>query len=176
MNTVTLLTGGSRSGKSRHALDISAGYDRKIFIATAEPLDDEMRIRISRHKEERGSEYMTVEEPVDLAGALRSLPPGADVAIIDCLTVWIGNLMYRYGNECECFQQVEDFLALLKEPPCDLIIVTNELGMGIIPDNPLSRKFRDLAGNLNMKTAAAAGRVLFLICGIPIIIKDGEKR
>ena len=107
----------------------------------------------SRHQAERGDDFITIESPVDLAGAIRSLSKEIDAAIIDCLTVWIGNLMYRFGEDRREFDQVDEFLAVLKDPPCDLIIVTNEIGMGIIPDNPLSRIFRDNAGFLNQKVA-----------------------
>lgn len=175
MRSVTLLTGGSRSGKSRHALEIASKYNRKAFIATAEPMDDEMRTRIMRHREERGADFVTVEEPVDLAGAVHSIPPDVEVAVIDCLTVWLGNLMHRFGEENEGFAQVDDLLETLRNPPCDLIIVTNEVGMGIIPDNRLGRRYRDMAGNLNQRVAGTAGKVVLLVSGIPVVLKDGEQ-
>jgi len=176
MKRITLLTGGSRSGKSSLALQIAGEYEEKAFIATAEPFDDEMRARISRHRSERGAGFVTIEEPVDVAGALRSLPAGMGVAIIDCLTVWLGNLMHRFGDGCHSYSQVDELVALLKDPPCDLVVVTSEVGMGIVPDNRLSRKFRDMAGSINQRIASAAGRVIFMVSGIPLTVKDGEKR
>ena len=169
-----MLTGGGRSGKSRHALELISSYERKAFIATAEPLDGEMEERIRRHQLERGSDFITVEEPVDLAGAIRRLPKDIDAAIIDCLTVWIGNLMYHFGTDCDQYTQVDEFLEALKNPPCDLIIVTNEVGMGIIPDNEMSRFFRDTAGSVNQRVAAAADTVILAISGIPLTIKEGK--
>lgn len=172
---MTLLTGGSRSGKSRYALEIASLYSRKAFIATAEPFDDEMRSRISHHREERGFDYVTIEEPIDLAGAIRSLPADTEVAVVDCLTVWIGNLMYRVGEDVESYPQIDDLLRILESPPCDLVLVTNEVGMGIIPDNAMSRRYRDLAGSLNQRVASAADRVIVTISGIPLTLKDGGK-
>ena len=175
MNKVTLLTGGSRSGKSRYALEIASHYRHKAFIATAEPLDDEMQMRISHHKEERGLDFVTIEESVDLAGAIRALPADTEVAVVDCLTVWVGNLMYKLGDDEENYSQIDDLLQVLKSPPCDIVLVTNEVGMGIIPDNAMSRRFRDLAGNLNQRVAAIADRVIITISGIPLTLKDGDR-
>lgn len=175
MSEVTLLTGGSRSGKSRYALELASRCNHRAFIATAEPLDDEMQMRISRHKEERGLGFITIEEPVDLAGAIRALPADIEIAIVDCLTVWVGNLMYKLGEEEENYPQIDDLLQVLQSPPCDIVLVTNEVGMGIIPDNAMSRRFRDLAGILNQRAASVADRVIVTISGIPLTLKDGEK-
>lgn len=174
MSSVTLLTGGSRSGKSRYALEIASHYTHKAFIATAEPFDDEMQLRVSRHKEERGPNFITIEEPVDLAGAIRALPVDTEVAVVDCLTVWVGNLMYKFGDEEDSYPQIDDLLQALQSPPCDIVLVTNEVGMGIIPDNAVSRKFRDLAGSLNQRVASVADKVIITVSGIPLVLKEGE--
>ena len=172
---VILLTGGARSGKSRKALELASGYRRKAFIATAEPLDFEMEKRIAAHRRERGDGFVTVEEPVDLSGAIASLPTGTEVAVIDCLTLWLGNLLYRFREPEEWLRPVESFLKTLKSPPCTLVIVTNEVGMGIVPQERATREYRDLAGEVNQRVAAAADTVLFMSCGLPLVLKEREK-
>lgn len=171
MKRVILLTGGARSGKSRKALDIASAYSRKAFIATAEPLDSEMEARIAAHRRERGEGFTTLEESTDLAGAIASLPTGTDVAIIDCLTVWLGNLLYHFQNEEDRLRCIEEFLESLKSPPCNLVIVTNEVGMGIVPLDRSTREYRDLAGGLNQKVAAVSDTVIFMTCGLPLLLK-----
>jgi len=175
MKKITLITGGSRSGKSRYALKLIGTKTKKSFIATAEPFDEEMRDRIVNHQKERGELFFTIEEPLDLARAIRSLPPNIEIAVIDCLTVWLGNLIHQYGIKDENYPEVTSFLeVLIKDTPCDLIIVTNEVGMGIIPPNKLSRKFSDLAGNLNQSVARLADQVILMVSGFPVIVK-GDK-
>jgi adenosylcobinamide kinase/adenosylcobinamide-phosphate guanylyltransferase len=137
-----------------------------------------MRDRIDRHRRERGARFLTVEEPMDLAGALRSLPPEIEVAVVDCLTVWLGNLSYRARpgaelSQIESFPEISGLVALLDDPPCHLVLITNELGMGIIPATPEVRAFRDLAGRVNQEVARRAGRVLLMVSGIPITIQGG---
>lgn len=172
MKKTTLITGGGRSGKSRHALRLAGFYPgKRIFIATAEPFDDEMRERIDSHKRERGEAFETIEEPLDLAGALRSIPGDAEVAVVDCLTVWLGNFMHHRGAEAEACPEISDFLQILEEPPCDLIIVTNEVGMGIVPENEMARRFRDTIGWLNQEVARRAGRVVLMVSGVPVPVK-----
>lgn len=173
---ITLITGGARSGKSRFALTLAARAARPAFIATAEPLDGEMEERIRRHREEREGRYLTCEEPVDLAGALGRLPAGTEVAVVDCLTLWLGNLVHRRGDEgfrgeLEDLAEVGAFLAALAAPPCELILVGNEVGMGIIADNPLARRFTDLVGRLNQSVAASAQRVVLMVSGLPLVLK-----
>jgi len=171
MPKITFITGGSRSGKSSYALKLAENYSEKFFIATAEACDDEMKSRIEKHKAERGNEFVTIEEPVNLASTIKSLPISAEVAVIDCLTVWLGTVMHRFGFDKDDFSQIEDFLKILKNPPCDLIIVSNEVGMGIIPHDALTRKYRDIAGFLNQHTAKIANEVILTVSGIPIKIK-----
>jgi adenosylcobinamide kinase/adenosylcobinamide-phosphate guanylyltransferase len=166
----TFVTGGARSGKSRYALGIAAGYHRPVFIATAEPFDAEMEDRIRHHREERDARFFTIEEPVDLAGALRRIPPGTDVVIIDCLTVWLGNLLHR-GGAADTEGEVEGFLSALEEPPCSLIVVSNEVGLGGIAISPMGRIFTDLLGRLNQEVAARAERAVMLVSGLPLVLK-----
>lgn len=172
MSRVILVTGGGRSGKSRYALERAMTYEKRVFVATAEPSDDEMRERIARHKQERGDSFVTVEAPIDLAPALeREATKDIDVALVDCLTVWTGNLMhFRHITDTNT-PQVEALIAFLNQPPCDIILVTNEVGMGIIPENAMSRKFRDIAGRLNQTIAELADEVVLVVSGIPVRIK-----
>ncbi len=171
MKTITLITGGSRSGKSRYALELAEKYTTKTFIATAQPFDEEMRARIAKHQEERDSSFVTIEEPINLGKAFCSLPANTEVVVVDCLTVWLGNLMHRAESDTEDYPEVTSFLNVLEAPPCDLILVSNEVGMGIIPDNRLSRRFKDLAGNLNQEVAKQADKVVLMVSGCALNVK-----
>jgi adenosylcobinamide kinase/adenosylcobinamide-phosphate guanylyltransferase len=174
MRAVTLVTGGARSGKSRYAMELALAYRRRVFVATATAFDGEMADRIARHRRERAERFTTVEAPLDLAGALAALPPATDVALVDCLTVWLGNLFERHGAETESFEEVAAFLRAIEAPPCDLVVVTNEVGMGIVPENALARRFRDVAGRLNAEVAARADRVAFMVCGVSMHVKGNR--
>ena len=171
MSTVTLVTGGCRSGKSRFALTQAMTYETRAFIATAVAFDDEMNARIGRHQAERGSDFETFEAPYGLGEAIRSLPPGSDVAVVDCLTVWLSNLMYKHGETTESYPEMETFFAAIENPPCDLYVVTNEVGTGIVPENALARRFRDEAGFLNQAVAQRADRVVWMVAGCPVAVK-----
>lgn len=175
---IVFITGGARSGKSRFALEKANSMNgKKVYIATAEPLDEEMRERIKRHKEERGREWLTMEEPIKIPKLLRELKGECDVILLDCLTLWLSNLMVA-GRELS--GEIEEFIAALKGiknssssclQPLALFIVSNEVGMGIVPENELARRFRDLAGMLNQRVAEIADEVYFLVSGIPLKIK-----
>ena len=173
MSCLTLVTGGGRSGKSAYALSRALGYESRAFIATAEAVDAEMRKRIDRHKRERAGSFITIEEPLDLADALGRISSGASVAVIDCLAVWIGNLMHQRPSREQ--ESIDAFLAALTTATVDLIVVTNEVGMGIIPENEISRQYRDLLGMVNQRVADMAQKVILMISGIPVVIKgDGH--
>jgi adenosylcobinamide kinase/adenosylcobinamide-phosphate guanylyltransferase len=174
VSRVTLITGGARSGKSTHALTLAEPRASKAFIATAQVVDDEMRARIEKHRAERGNSFTTIEAPLDLAEGVRSVPDGCEVAVVDCLTVWLGNLMHAHGPDA-AYPEVGRFLENLADAPCDLILVTNEVGMGIVPDNELARAFRDRAGRLNQRVAELADVVVFVVSGIPMTIKEGRQ-
>ena len=176
MSRITLITGGARSGKSSFALSLGLqNYSKRAFLATAVPFDREMQERIARHREERGHEFHTIEEPVVLSRALAGLPAGTEVAVVDCLTVWLGNLYHHFEDaEEKVRRQVDAFVDHLDRPVCDLILVTNEVGWGIVPENPLARSFRDMAGYINRRVAAKAACVYLLCCGIPLTLK-GER-
>ena len=170
---IVYVTGGARSGKSSFALQLAAPYSNRIFLATAEPFDGEMVKRIGKHREERGEQFTTVEEPLALDFALRALPEGTDVVLLDCLTVWAGNLMHYAGErgEREMEPYIEGFLAVLRHPPCDIILVSNEVGMGIVPENAMARRFRDVAGIINQRVALLATEAWLLCSGLPLRLK-----
>jgi adenosylcobinamide kinase/adenosylcobinamide-phosphate guanylyltransferase len=168
-----LITGGARSGKSAFALELARRkYAQRTLIATAVALDEEMNARILRHKKERGDAFHTIEEPVRLAEAVSSCAGRSDVAVVDCLTVWLGNLYHHYDeNESSIEQQLDGFLAALESAPCDLVLVTNEVGWSIVPENRLARAFRDMAGRLNREVAQRSHHVYLVCCGIPLTLK-----
>jgi adenosylcobinamide kinase/adenosylcobinamide-phosphate guanylyltransferase len=168
---IQLVTGGSRSGKTACALERARRFSSRIYLATAEAIDDEMRLRISRHRQERGEGFQTIEEPLDLAGALHRIPDETEVVLIDCLTVWLGNLMHRKGVQSEPYAEERELIRALENPPCNLVIVTNELGSGIVPADAMTRTFRDHAGWLNQDVARIADEVVLVACGLPLKLK-----
>jgi adenosylcobinamide kinase/adenosylcobinamide-phosphate guanylyltransferase len=176
---VTLVLGGARSGKSTYAerlVDgtLTGGPPRPaLLIATADPADSahhrdaEMAARIAEHRWRRGAHWLTVEEPVDLAGVLRRHDEGVPI-LVDCLTLWVSNLLLRGENIGAAAEGLPDVLASMH---VDVTLVANEVGLGIVPDNALARRFRDEAGRLNMRLAQRAGRVVFMIAGMPLVMK-----
>jgi adenosylcobinamide kinase/adenosylcobinamide-phosphate guanylyltransferase len=173
MPDVCYVTGGARSGKSSFALQLAAPYVKKVFLATAEPFDEEMVLRIGKHRDERGEHFTTVEEPLYLDHALRELPADTEVVLLDCLTVWTGNLMHyaETKGEGEIEKRINLFLEVLRSPPCNIILVSNEVGMGIVPENALARRFRDIAGILNQRVASLATEAWLLCSGLPLRLK-----
>jgi adenosylcobinamide kinase/adenosylcobinamide-phosphate guanylyltransferase len=178
MSKITLITGGARSGKSSFALSLALkDYSKRAFIATAVPFDQEMSERISRHRAERGDQFHTIEEPIELPRVLADLPGGTEVVVVDCLTVWLGNLYHHFQDaEEKVRMRVDAFLDHLDRPVCDLILVTNEVGWGIVPENPLARSFRDMAGYVNRSVAQKAACAYLLCCGIPLPLKGEPLR
>ena len=156
-----VITGGARSGKSTKALSLAAPYAEKLFVATAQGLDDEMRERINLHRAGRGEEWNTVEEPLDLASAMRVQPEA--VAVVDCITLWLANAM---AAEIDVGSALDDFLAAASRRHAPVIIVTNEVGLGIVPAFESGRRFRDLAGAANQRLAAAADTVWLMVSGL----------
>ncbi|MBW2709797.1 MAG: bifunctional adenosylcobinamide kinase/adenosylcobinamide-phosphate guanylyltransferase [Deltaproteobacteria bacterium] len=175
MEKMTLVTGGARSGKSSYALSLADAAEKNVFIATAEALDNEMQQRIDRHQQERGDRFLTIEAPVNLAQAIRSVEADTQLVIVDCLTVWLGNLLVK-DETCRLLEtEIESLLEVLKNPPCRMVFVTNEVGMGIVPINEMARDFRDRAGWLNQSVAALAEEVVFIVSGIPMTVKGNIK-
>lgn len=178
MGETILITGGSRSGKSGYAQRLAEAIPApRTFIATCPVLDEEMRARIRRHKEDRARQsWRTIEETLDLAGALRSARESR-VVLVDCLTLWINNLMFaaeeerKVLSEDEVAARSQEVLAVCAGLSGTVILVTNEAGMGIIPENALARRFRDLAGRCNQVIAARASTVTLLVAGLPLELK-----
>ena len=166
--TISLVLGGARSGKSRFAEELLAGHaGRRIYLATAEPGDEEMRARIADHRQRRGEGWRTVEAPMDIAAAIRHA--GDDAILLDCLTLWLANLLAADRDIAAATGELGEALAQARAP---VVLVSNEVGLGIVPDNPLARSFRDHAGRLNQAMAALADRVFFLAAGLPMTLKD----
>lgn len=178
MATIYLVTGGCRSGKSRRAQEIAESFPgRRVFIATCPVVDDEMRQRIEIHQADRaGRNWRTIEEQVDLPAALGKCQ-GASAILVDCLTLWVSNLMWqaqRQGTDLGERQIVATTQAVVdacKKLHGNIIFVTNEVGMGIVPENALARRYRDLAGRANQTMASAADHVTLMCCGLGIELK-----
>jgi adenosylcobinamide kinase / adenosylcobinamide-phosphate guanylyltransferase len=174
MGRVTLITGGSRSGKSAYALALAErdpALTRRYFIATAEALDEEMRARIAHHRASRAADFITVEEALDLTGALATLHGRADLALIDCVTLWISNLLGREWPDEAIIKEASALAARLTEAPFPAIVVSGEVGSGIVPDNPIARRFRDLLGWTNQTIARAADELILMTAGYPLHLK-----
>jgi adenosylcobinamide kinase/adenosylcobinamide-phosphate guanylyltransferase len=168
---IILVTGGARSGKSKYAERRARELgDRLIYIATAQAKDKEMMQRIAEHRKRRDNAWMTIEEPIELPGALLRQRGRTDCAVVDCLTLWISNLLLD-GDAQMVRERVEQLVKALPRLDFHIVLVTNELGWGIVPDNALARQFRDLAGEANQRIAAAANEVVLTVTGIPMIVK-----
>jgi adenosylcobinamide kinase / adenosylcobinamide-phosphate guanylyltransferase len=167
--SVVLVGGGARSGKSRHALELTRACGSHLaFVATAQAGDGEMVERIARHRAERGPEFTTFEEPLDLAGTIRDTAPRFDAILVDCLTLWLSNLMFAGANVDAAWLGLRDALAAA---PCRVVLVTNEVGCGIVPENALARQFRDAAGRLNQRVGEVADEVYWMVFGLPLQVK-----
>lgn len=167
--TSTLILGGARSGKSRFAEDLAReAPGRRIYIATAEALDAEMIDRIAHHRADRGEGWRTVECPLALSDAIATHAAPDAVLLVDCLTLWLSNLMMA---EADIAAQTRRLVASLAAAPGTVLLVSNEVGQGIVPDNALARRFRDEAGRLNQAIARAADTVWFVTAGIPSRLK-----
>ena len=166
-----MILGGARSGKSSYALkEASAIPGKKAFIATAEALDDEMRDRIEKHRKERGNDWYTFEEPVDIASLIERIKNEYDVVIVDCLTLWVSNIMLRGLPFTESADNLAE--AVSDYTTGTLYIVSNEVGLGLVPESPIGRQYRDNIGYLNARMAGIATEVYFMAAGIPLKIKE----
>lgn len=173
--SVTFVLGGARSGKSAYAQALTEAAAARsgghpVMIATAEALDEEMAARIAQHRRERGERgevWRTVETPLDLAGAIRGLEPGAGAAV-DCLTLWLSNLMFA---ERDVEAATDELLAALAATRAEVTLVSNEVGMSLVPENALARAFRDAAGRLNRRVAERADHAVVMFCGLGVALK-----
>jgi len=163
--------GGARSGKSRFAQSrIEAVPGTLAFIATAEPHDDEMADRIARHQADRGPRWNACEAPCDLVGAISRMQDSADAILVDCLTLWLSNLMLA---ERDIRLATAGLIDAIRQCPVPIALVANEVGMGIVPDNALARRFRDEAGRLNQTVAAVVDEAVLVVAGLPLVLKPG---
>jgi len=166
------ITGGARSGKSRLAEELALGYGAPLgYIATGRAGDPEMAERIARHRARRGAAWLTVEEELDLAGAITARDGAVNALLVDCVTLWLTNLLLHHGDAAPALGEVAALIALMPRLSTPLILVSNEVGMGIVPDNRLARTFRDLAGEANEMLARAADEVYVMFSGMPLKIK-----
>jgi len=170
--TSVLVLGGARSGKSAYAerLVAESGLER-VYVATAEPGDPEMAERIAQHRSRRGDDWRTVEEPTQLEDVLKAEAREGRAVLVDCLTLWLSNLMLA-GLEVEARSQ--RLSQLMSRLPGLLVVVSNEVGLGVVPDTPLGRRFRDAQGRLNQAIARAADRVVFMAAGLPLVLKGAS--
>ena len=170
MSKSYFILGGARSGKSRRALALAESLGTtRVFIATAEAWDDEMAERIACHKEERGPGWSTREAPLALVVELGRLDPQTDICVVDCLTLWLSNLMHHGRDVATETERLCEAIAASAIP---IILVSNEVGLGIVPETPLGRVFRDAQGRLNQAVARVCDRVEVVVAGLPLTLKD----
>jgi adenosylcobinamide kinase/adenosylcobinamide-phosphate guanylyltransferase len=172
MASSLLILGGARSGKSRYALADLPARGRVSFVATAEPLDADMAARIARHRAERSRHWTTVEAPRDLVPALTAALHAADTVVVDCLTLWVSNLMLAGTDDAAILADADALAALAASPAADLRLVSNEVGLGVHPPTADGLRFRDVLGLVNQRVAAAAHRVVLMVAGLPYPLKD----
>ena len=168
---IILIGGGTRSGKSAFALATARRLGRRrLFLATAQPGDEEMRARIQRHRETRGEDFQTVEEPLAVAEVFRDVA-GHEVVVLDCLTLWLTNLLLAGKDPEAVLREVEELAGILGRRRAHAVIVTNEVGLGLVPETPLGRTFRDVAGLAHQRLAELADEVYFGVLGVMLRLK-----
>lgn len=169
---IYFITGGARSGKSSFAERLAEGLaGRRAYLATAQALDAEMVRRVEQHRRRRGAKWDTFEEPLAISDLLAKLSDRYETVLVDCLTLWLSNIMEHTAGDDELQMRMEELLTAIKDFKGACILVSNEVGLGIVPDNPLARRFRDLAGILNQRIAEASHEAYFVAAGIPVKIK-----
>ena len=173
MKKKVFVIGGCRSGKSRQALETAEtlASNNLVFIATCTPNDDEMKERIATHQQERSRNWRTVEAPLQLAQAIADAGNQAGVLLVDCLTLWINNLLMDNNSSEQILQQIKNLTCAVETANCPVILVSNEVGTGIVPENKLARLYRDLVGAANQAVAQCVDQVVWVIAGIPVTIK-----
>jgi adenosylcobinamide kinase/adenosylcobinamide-phosphate guanylyltransferase len=170
--SVTLVLGGVRSGKSRLAEKLASRASSVAFVATAKPSDAEMSAKIKRHQDERPEQWHTFEEPLEIARTLTEEGPKYKLFLIDCLTIFAANLLdAKVGDSVSIETRIDQFCDALRSTPSTVILVSNEVGSGVVPAFPAGRQFRDLLGEINQRVAAEADNVLLMVAGLPLILK-----
>ncbi|MFH1868721.1 MAG: bifunctional adenosylcobinamide kinase/adenosylcobinamide-phosphate guanylyltransferase [Candidatus Omnitrophota bacterium] len=176
MGTIIFILGGARSGKSTYAVSTAKKLNKDVaFVATCQPLDNEMKQRIEKHKKSRPLSWKTYEEPRELPQLIEKIAKKHKVIIIDCLTIFISNLLLSSKSEKRIYGSINKVLDMAGSCKSTLIIVSNEVGLGIVPENKMARRFRDIAGNVNKIVAKRADQVFLMTAGIPVNIKKGKK-
>ena len=172
MGKLILVIGGARSGKSRYALALAEDTPRKTLIATLKPLDEEMEERVRSHRRERGPGWRVIEEPIKVAEAVAAAAGKCELVLVDCVTLWLTNLLLAGRSENNMKLELERLRKLAAKPPCRLLIVSNEVGLGIVPADRLTRQFRDLQGAANQMLAQSAAEVVMMVSGLPLKLKE----
>ena len=173
MNKSVFVLGGCRSGKSSYALETAEKYsaDHKVFIATCLPRDDEMKLRVTRHQQERSRHWHTVEAPIHVPEAIVAAGGEGGILLVDCLTLWISNLLMENHDSDQIPNQVQSLIRAVASTACPVILVSSEVGTGIVPENELARQYRDLVGSTNQTVAECVDQVVWVVAGIPVTIK-----
>jgi adenosylcobinamide kinase / adenosylcobinamide-phosphate guanylyltransferase len=174
MGKITFIMGGARSGKSAFALELANESERVAFIASCQPLDKEMKKRIGLHRKARPVGWKTFEESLEISRLLKQIANKFDLLLIDCLTLFLCNLMLKGFSQKKIEDEMNEILSILEKTKAGSIIISNEVGLGIVPRNKLSRDFRDTQGRINQLVARKASRVFFIAAGIPFKIKDAK--
>jgi adenosylcobinamide kinase/adenosylcobinamide-phosphate guanylyltransferase len=169
------IIGGARSGKSRFALDYAnRHFFKKLYLATCEVVDEEMAARVENHKRLRGPGWLTVEEPVEIVEKIKQEGEGVEVILLDCITLWLSNLLIKWNDDSRIMEESDRLINTIQQRKTSFILVSNEVGMGIVPPEPLGRRFRDLSGIVSQRIAEVAETVIFMVSGIPIFLKGKE--
>ena len=173
MKETIFVIGGCRSGKSTYAMQTAEKVPaaQKIFIATCVPQDDEMKQRVARHQKERSQNWVMVEAPLGLPDAILQNNRRGNVILVDCLTLWVSNLLMETGDEKKIEDTISRLIEALEKATCPIVLVSNEVGSGIVPENKLARQYRDIIGQVNQAVAKTASKVIWMVAGIPVTVK-----
>ncbi len=173
MGRLVYISGGARSGKSAYAQRlVEACPNDLLYVATAGIHDAEMKARVLKHRADRGERWSTLEEPLDLVGCLPQAAADKGAILLDCITLWVTNLLFAHGEQSDpVLAEIDRFIAILPQIGAPLFVVSNEVGFGIVPENRLARQFRDLAGTVNQRLAAAADEAWLVVSGLPVRLK-----
>jgi adenosylcobinamide kinase/adenosylcobinamide-phosphate guanylyltransferase len=167
-----LVTGSCQSGKSRYAQQWAEGLGSyRLFLATAKVTDDEMAERIARHRAQRREGWITIEEPLEVHRVFEQRGAEVEVILLDCITVWLSNLLLEDLSNGDITSRVNEMVGVIRQVPCSVALVTNEVGWGVVPPYPLGRRFRDLVGAVNQRLAEMANTVVLMVAGVPLRIK-----